>query len=352
MSVPRPRLIAIGVVLAVVAAGVVAWLVVQRDGEEPGRLESAIAMAPEDSARLGWTDWSGVRKELDADLSAASPGRDVERFLADGFDADLTSTSALVSSAPTLQEDYGFSPATIDWELFAQGEEGAIVLIGLPESLDLDEVEDTIENIGYQRPSTDEGVWIGGSDLLIELGTVTQELAFITIDRDRRVLAASDLSVTLENWRDQERGEDLDDSVAEVSAHVEDSLSASIYTGEYACTALAMTEADDSDRLRAAELIDAAGEISPLLAFAIATRPGGDVRVAMGFDSEDQARTNADTRAKLAAGPAPGQGGAFPDRFELGKVSADGEVVTMEFHPRQAYVMSDLATGPVLFATC
>ena len=73
----------------------------------------------------------------------------------------------------------------------------------------------------------------------------------------------------------------------------------------------------------------------------------------MGFESEEQARTNADTRARLAAGPAPGQGGAFPDRFELGEVTADGKVVTMELDPvPAAYVQSDLAIGPVLFATC
>lgn len=352
MSVPRRRLIAAGVVLALVVAGVVAWVLVQRDDEDAGRLESALAMAPEDSARLGWTDWSGVRDDLGADLSAASSAADVEAFLSDGFDADLTSTSALVSSAPVLQETYGFSPATVDWELFAQSDEGAIVLVGLPGSADAAAVGDTLEEIGYQRPSTDDGVWIGGPDLLIQLGTVTQELAFVTIDEDSGVLAASDQSVTLERWRDGQRG-DAEDSIAEVSARMEGALSASIYAGEYACSALAMTQADDTDRVRAAELIEEAGEISPLLSYAIATLPSGQVRVAMGFDTEEQARTNADTRARLAAGPAPGQGGAFPDLFELGEVTADGTVVTMELDPQPAtYVMSDMAVGPVLFATC
>ena len=77
------------------------------------------------------------------------------------------------------------------------------------------------------------------------------------------------------------------------------------------------------------------------------------MRVAMAFESESQARTNADTRSRLAAGPAPGQGGAFPDLFELGKVTADGKVVTLPLDPLPStYVMSDMATGPILFATC
>jgi hypothetical protein len=77
------------------------------------------------------------------------------------------------------------------------------------------------------------------------------------------------------------------------------------------------------------------------------------VRVAMAFESDDQARRNADSRSRLAAGPAPGQGGAFSDRFTLGPVTADGSVLTMELKPVQdSPVLSDLSTGPLLFATC
>lgn len=353
MSIPRRPMIAAGVVLLLVVAGVVAWLATRSDDDDAGRLAAAVAMAPKDAARLGWTDWSGVREELDADVSASSSAKDVERFLSDGFDADLTSTSALVASAPVLQEKYGFSPATVDWELFSQSEEGAIVIIGLPDSADLDHIEDTLAGIGYQKPSLDDGVWIGGPDLLIELGTVTQEFAFLTVDRDRRVVAASDEAATLESWRDEQRGAADKDDIGEVTDAVEGAVSASIYSGDYACAALAMTQADDPDRTRAADLIAEAGDLSPYGAFSIASLPGGGVRVAMAFDTEDQARTNADTRSKLAAGPAPGQGGAFPDRFELGDVTADGTIVTMELDPLpDTYVMSDFASGPVLFATC
>lgn len=355
MSLPRRHLIVIGVALLLVAGVAVAWFVTSRDDDgDAGRLGSAVALAPEGSDRLGWTDWAGLREKLGLDLTATSSTTDVEDFLTQGFDADLTSASALVSSAPTLQEEFGWSPATIDWELFAQGEEGAILLMGLPESFDLDEVEDTLADLGYQEPDSEDGFWLGGPDLLARMGnTLSQELAFFTLDRDQRVLAASDDSATLVNWRDEQRGEDLDDPLSAVTEDVEGALSASIYTGDHACVALAITQADDIDRTRAAELIDEAGEINPLRAFAIAERADGDVRVAMAFESEEQARTNADTRAVLAAGPAPGQGGSFPDRFRLGDVTADGELVTMDLEPVEgSYVMSDLANGPVLFATC
>ena len=87
--------------------------------------------------------------------------------------------------------------------------------------------------------------------------------------------------------------------------------------------------------------------------FAMAVEPDRRVRVAMAFESDDQARRNADSRARLAAGPAPGQGGDFGERFSLGPVTADGSVLTMELKPvEDSPVLSDLSTGPVLFATC
>ena len=73
----------------------------------------------------------------------------------------------------------------------------------------------------------------------------------------------------------------------------------------------------------------------------------------MSFGSDDQARSNAKSRGRLAAGPAPGQGGDFADRFSVGSVTADGSLVTMDLKPREGtYVFSDLSSGPVLFATC
>ena len=353
MSVPRRRLLFIGAALLLVVAAGVTWLVVSRDDDQPGRLERAFGLAPKGTERFSWTDWAGVRKELGSDVTAASHNDDVADFLNAGFDADLTSASALVESAPVLQAQYGVSPASADWELLAQGQHEAIVLIGLSASTDIDRIQDNLEALGYQRPSVADGTWIGGADLLARIGAVTQELAFATFDADHRVLAFSDEEQTIDDWRGEQRGTGRDDGVTDVLPHVADALSASVYTGAYACVALSMTQADDVDRTRGAELLDQAGDISPLAGFAIAARPGGDVRVAMAFETDEQARTNADTRAKLASGPAPGQGGSFPDRFELGPVEADGKVVTMELDPLpDTYTFSDLANGPLLFATC
>jgi hypothetical protein len=199
-------------------------------------------------------------------------------------------------------------------------------------------------------------VWRIDAGRLTSIGTLTPELTNLTIDTDHRVLAASDSAAFLGAWRDHERGSGGsggDDALAEVVAAVGDARTAAVYGGDYACQSLAMSQADPADQAEAARLISDAGKINPLDAFAIANEPDGDVWVAMAFESADQARTNADTRAKLAVGPAPGQGGSFPDRFRLVRSTADGDVVTLTLHPHpDNYVLSDLATGPLLFASC
>lgn len=348
----RRRSIILVVVVALVAvAGVVTWRVVRDD--DGTRLTEAMALAPESTVRFSWTDWAGVREELGADLTASSPASEVEDFLLEAFDRDLTAATALDQSAPTIHTELGFSPATIDWELFAQGEDGAVVIMGLPEDADVPALEDQLRSAGFTQPDEKDGVWLGGVDLLETLsGPVTPELAALQVDADAGVLYGSDDPRYLTERADAARG-DRDDGVAEAAAAAGTALAASAYTGEHTCAELSMAEADPADRTRASELIEEAGEVHPLTGFAIAAQPGGEVRVALALDSEDQARTDADSRSRLAAGPAPGQGGSFPERFTLGKVTAVGSVVTMDLAPVDGWlVLSDFNHGPVLFATC
>ena len=130
-------------------------------------------------------------------------------------------------------------------------------------------------------------------------------------------------------------------------------LSSAVYDGGYACGALAMAHAGASDQARRSSCSSAAGEVNPYSAFAMSDEPDGSVRVAFEFADDAAARTNADTRARLARGPAPGQGGTFGDRFTVTSVTADGSLVVLHLAPRaDASVLSDLSTGPVLFASC
>jgi hypothetical protein len=335
---------AVAVVLVVVAVAVVVGIRWWRDAHRSD-LERAIAMAPHDAEQLSWTDWSGVREELKTD--------DLDELLERGFEADLTQSTALADSAVVLQDTFGFSPATVDWELFSQSESGAVVMLHLPDSADFDAIADSLEEIGYVEPDSATGTWVGGVELLARIGGVTPELTFVTLDEERGLLMGSDTRAYLEGAAADARDEAGPTGLDDVVAASGEPLAAAIYTGDHACGKLAMSQADPIDQEQATELVQEAGEINPVTGFAIGVRPGGDVRVAMSFESEDQARENADTRSSLASGPAPGQGGDFPDLFELGKVSADGTVVTLELEPAEnGYVFSTLKDGPVLFATC
>lgn len=347
----RRRLTTAILVVLVVALLAAAALVAVRWWNDRDRtdLERATAFAPADAERLSWTDWAGVRAELGS--------RGLEDLLDQGYEADLTSTSALVGSGPELADLFGFSPATLEWELFAQSESGAVVILRLPDDTDFDDVADQVERIGFDRPdddATDGGVWTGGAELLAEIGTtLTPELQHVALDAEDRLVLTSDNQEYLERAVDEIGDAELPDGLQAVVAASGDALSAALYDGPHACSALAMSRADRSDQAEGERLVEEAGDVNPLTGFAISAQPGGQVRVTMGFEGEEQARTNADTRAVLAAGPAPGQGGDFADRFTVDRATADGDVVTLDLDPVEGtYVLSDLSTGPVLFATC
>lgn len=355
----RKRLIVAGAVVLVVLilagaaiAGVRWWREAHRT-----ELERAMAMAPDDAQRLSWTDWAGVRDELGVRLPGAPTTSEVAELVDQGFAADLTSTSALVESAPVMQVQLGFSPATIDWELFTQSEAAAAITMGLPESADFEELADRLGRLGYAEPSSETGVWKASPDLLGRIGPLTPELTFIVLDADERVIVSSDTIQGAETAADAVTGNEdpaggLGDVVVTIAEGAKP-LSGAFYTGDQVCGALSMGLADRVDQDQGEQLIAAAGDLNPLTGFAMTKDPGGDLRVAMAFETEAQARTNADTRAVLAAGPAPGQGGDFPERFTLGPVTAEGLVVTMELRPTEGtYVLSDLSNGPLLFATC
>ena len=337
------------VALALVVVGFQWW-----QNLRMSEFQRAISLAPQGAQRLTYTDWAAARGQLDVDLDTESPSSEVDQFLADAFEEDLSPMSALLESTPTMHDRFPFSPVTLDWELLSQSEEGAVVLMRLPEGTDFDELEDGIERLGYQRPDEEGDVWLGGIDLLPSIGILTPELQYLAVDADQRLVVGSDQEDYLRQAMETVSGDaDAVEGLDGVVETLDEPLAAAVYDGQVACSALAMGSADDADQDEAAGLVAAAGEVNPMTGFAMAMEPGLGVRVAMSFENEDQARANADSRAALASGPAPGQGGDFSDRFRLGTVSAEGTVMTMELEPEDgAYLLSDLTSGPVLFATC
>ena len=335
------------VVVAVAAGAFVAWLTLA----PATPLARAMELVPADATRLTWTDWDGVRRELAAGVGADSTAEDVDDFVAEAFAADLSAMSALGTSAGVMQEELGFSPATVSWELFAQSEAGAVEVLGVEDGVDLDAVADHLADLGWTRPEEDDGVWVGGPDVLAGTGSMlTPELQHVALLADEGLVLTSDQAPFLEQVLEDEGGPE---ELTELAGALEEPLAAAVYDGAYACEHLAMSQADDDAQAEADQLVDAAGEVHPLTGFAMGVLPGGDVRAVMQVEDADDATGDAEARARLAAGPAPGQGGDFTDRFSVERAGSEGREVVLDLRPvGGSYVLSDLTSGPVLFATC
>ena len=326
-----------------------------------GDLDEALRLAPAEATRVSFTDWEGIRESVGADLNSDSTPEEVHEMVDKAYTSDLTSTSVLPDASGLLQQHFGWSPATLDWELYTQSTEGALMMAHL-DDMDSDHLVEQLTSMGFAAPKNDPadgGVWDG---TLVPFSTFTDsgvdsestpQLTYIAYLPERDLIVASDARRYLSDQVEALGEDDLPEPMTAAADRLGDPLSAFIYDGDFTCTEIGLGGASAADQDQADGLVDTAGEINPISGFAIAAEPDDDVRVAMSFEDGDQARTNADTRAKLAVGPAPGQGGTFAERFKLGKVAADDEVVTMQLQPKNdTAVLSDLANGPLLFATC
>ncbi len=123
----RSRLVLVvgaGATLLLVAAG---SLTLWRWTHQDTAFAQAVGLAPAGTERIGWTDWAAVR-------GANEPGSadELRSMLDAAYDADLSSASALATSAETLRDRFGVSPANLEWELFAQSPDGAALLLAAP----------------------------------------------------------------------------------------------------------------------------------------------------------------------------------------------------------------------------
>lgn len=347
----RRAVVALVAVVAVAVAGLAAWRLLA----PATPLEQALSMAPADTSRASWTDWDGVRRELGADLDADSSPEAVEAFMGEAFSADLSAMSALGTSAAVMHTELGLSPATISWELLAQAPDGAVEMMGVDGEVAVDDLADRLTALGWTEPDEADGVWVGGTDVLVGVGPgLTPELQHFVLLRDRGVVLSSDQAPYLEQVSQVVSGDaDAAGGLAELATGLGEPLAAAVYDGAYACERLAMSQADDDAQAEADQLVQAAGGVHPLTGFAMGLLAGGDLRALMEVEDPDDAPGDADSRAQLAAGPAPGQGGDFTDRFTVGGAGSDGRAITLDLRPEDGqYVLSDLTSGPVLFATC
>ena len=171
----------------------------------------------------------------------------------------------MVESATVLQQAFGFSPADVDWELLAQSDTGSVLIAGLPDRLDVDELGDGFEALGYERPEErrrrlERRRGAGGPDLRQQR---QQPVPAVPVPRPRRATGTCCSPATAARTCGEAVGgldDDLDDDgLRDVASAVAEPLSAAVYTGDFACKALAMAQADEDDQSTADQLLAQAG---------------------------------------------------------------------------------------------
>lgn len=367
------RLAVVGTTLVLVTLLVVGglwWRAAQRSD-----FDRAVDLLPAGSLRVSFTDWEVVRDRARGNGLLARPRpADIEGFVDRAYNLDYTVLSPLADSSVVMQRLFGFSVIGADWEALGQSEQGQVAIVRMSDSVDLSGVETRLRRLGYREPATGSGgVWDGGADLIarldLDLTPVTQAMA---VRPDDRLVLLSDDPVYLEQALDVVDGEGQAlskvDGVDDLVAAAGDPSSALLLAEDFACDELAMSQASEADQAAAEAAVDRAGGVTPLAGYLFARSDAGgaggsggsaetvrapSATLVLRFESEEQATRNARSRAVLARGEAIGQGGSFTDRFTLTDAATDGSLVMlrMRFKPGQS-VMSDLADGPVLFATC
>ncbi len=134
----------------------------------------------------------------------------------------------------------------------------------------------------------------------------------------------------------------------------EDPVAAFVWAGDFACEDLSMTSADEGDQSRADRLVAAAGGVDPLSGLLVGMQADRTLDVVMAFADDRQATANLRPRARLFVGPAVAREGSYADDLRLVRSRAEGSTVVLTAKPKEktGFALSEVSSGPVLFATC
>ena len=337
-------------------------------GSEPldPPLMRALATLPDATLTANFTDWSQVRETVgDADVSSAAPEPDRRAALDAAYEDDLSAVSGLVGSAPLMVEPFGWSVLDLDWEVFGQAREGAVIVAELGAAVEPEDVTAGLSDLGYREPDTgadNGGVWQGGPDLLARLGdTLTPLLEHIAVLAEERLVVLSDAPDYVERTVDTIGSEsggmgDLVD-VAATATPLVGSITAIVHQPPRSCVVTSFDSAAPADQELAAVRITEVGEIRAHQGLGFGIRPsdrGLGLAVSMNFETAVIAAAERDPRSELATGPAIGQGGTYDDRFEVIDADVIGTDLVLLLAPVEdrMTLVSDLASGPLLFAGC
>lgn len=328
-------------------------------GADRSDFSQALDVVPREADRVSFTDWEKVRDSLDSTIGADSDPAAIEAMITQAYDTDFSASSTIEGSAVALQKYFGFSPATILWEAYAQAADGAAMVVRVPDDFDLDGVRAHLEDIGFTKPAGKNGVWDGGIDLVAALDqTLTPKLQYVAVLDDEHLIVTSETHEYVQHAVDVARGKKKSlgesDAAREVVDSIEEPAAAEFWVDDFACTDLSMSGSFGDDRAQGQALVTQAGKVSQLSGLVMSMAADRTFTVSELFEDADMAKENLEARAKLIVGEAPGIGGSFSDNLTLISSETDGATVQLVLKPRTptGFVLGALNHGPVLFATC
>ena len=327
---------------------------------------TALASMPAETLTASVTDWSRVRALLDAG-GGSGDAADADALLDRAYETDASAVSVLGDRAPVMERAYGWSVLDAEWEALAQSRQGAAVIVQMPPGYDLDTVREKLGELGYLEPFESDGVWRGGADLLAGIdSTLTPLMGHAVVLDDSNRVVFSDRAVYAERTARVIGGSVGSLAQTEAAGAVADAMQGAVagvvHTGQQGCAVMGFERASGGDRELARQRVASVGGVTPYSAVGLALTPGADGRmsrppltVAMHFDDTGAAvEEEAQRRAALAVGEAPGQGGTYGERFAVSSAQQRGGDVVLRLRPREidAQLLSDLNAGELLFAGC
>ena len=341
----RARVFLAALAAVALVAGVAWWFL----RESRTTYEQALDTLPAGTLRATYTDWGLARSKVRSS--------DLSDFIEKAYVADLTRMSALENTAVVLDDLYGLSLRSSEWEAYGQSDDGSVAVLRVADSTSYSRLRATLRKLGYGEPSSDTGAWTGTADLIAGLDpSLTPVLENALLLEDEHLVLFSDNASYAERAARVATGgaESVLSAVGDLPSRVGDPASAVLWASDHACQALSMASADPSDVQVAEGLVAKAGGVNPLTGLLMASARSGEVTVAMSFETDDQASKNLQPRTDLASGDAPGLGGSFLDRFKVTSGKAEGHdvVLRLKAAPDEDALLSSISDGPVLFATC
>lgn len=356
------------IVAVVIASG---FLLTRTHSDPRPALSTALRTAPTETHTANFTDWSGLRRALAPSLGAAGSVRSDSaaatrsEFLDRAYDNDLSAVSVLGPVAQEMVPAYGWSVFDARWEMFAQSDRGAVIVVALRPDVEDETVLSGLRAVGYEEPSarpSSGGVWTVSDDAT--LGTVSAlspQLANAAYLADQGLVVFSDAAGYVRRTTHVIEGSarSFGDRrvVSETSQAIRDSDVAVVRSPRQGCRATSFEKAADGDRAEAERFGDAAGGLSAHagLGLGLRQREGRQqLVVTMRFGSSATAQDQIASRARLARGEAVGQGGSFGERFAnvTASTRAGVGVLALAVSDPAEGVLSDLGSGPLLFAWC